>query len=190
MATNPTSNWAQSEPRDRLSGAKVCDRDGNEIGTVEGVFVDGEMGSARYLSVSTGWFGTKEHVVPLDDVEYSDDDGTVILPYGRDQLQSAPTYDDPGDLTDDDEHAIYTHYGRDGYWEAVRAKQTTPAPTPEIAQAGVADAMAKGNDPLRTDNPSNRGDGDDMGGNGSADADATSRSDDALRSRGVRRQQW
>lgn len=187
MAMYPTTEWAKSEHREWLNGATVCDRDGNKIGTVKGVFVEGNAGTARYLSIATGWFGTKEHVVPLDDVEYAEDDEKVILPYGRDQLESAPTYDDVTDLTDADEQSIYSYYGREGYWESVRAKQTTPAPTPEIAEADVAAAMSRGEDPLRTDIPSNRGH---EGRIADDELDDDTYRTDALRSRGVRRYDW
>jgi hypothetical protein len=92
-------------------------------------------------------------VVPLDEVEWSRSDDCLVLPYGRDQLQSAPLYDEDHELSFNDEDRIYGFYGKPGYWEAVRAKQTTPSPTPEIAEADVAEAMARGEDPLRADAP-------------------------------------
>ena len=156
---------------DRINGMDVRDRDGEKIGTVKDVYTDREGGDTlRYLSISTGWFGTNRHVVPLDDVEWSRSDDSIVLPYGRDQLQSAPTYEERHDLSDDDEHQIYNHYGRPGYWDAVRAKQTTPSPMPEIAEADVAAALARGKDPLRTD--------------------ATGGVDESRARKGVRRYEW
>ena len=141
-------------PLDQLNGMDVRDRAGDRIGTVKSVYTDREgVQTIRYLSISTGWLGTRRHVVPLDDVEWSRSGDSLFLPYGREQLESAPTYDERHELSDDDEDRIYGYYGRPGYWEAVRAKQTTPAPTPEIAEADVADALARGEDPLRTDYP-------------------------------------
>ncbi len=139
---------------DRLNGMDVRDRNGDKIGTVKDIYTDRDGAEAvRYLSISTGWLGTKRHVVPLDEVEWSRSDDCLVLPYGGDQLKSAPVYEERHELSHDDEDRIYAYYGRPGYWDAVRAKQTTPSPTPEIAEADVAAALARGNDPLRTDAP-------------------------------------
>jgi hypothetical protein len=170
----------------------VCDRSGDKIGTVDGVYIEGDAGNARYLAVKTGWFGGKRHIVPLEDVELSGERDAVVLPYDRDRLESAPTYDDVNALTDEDESSIYGYYGRPGYWEAVRAKQTTPAPTPEIAQADVADAMARGDDPLREDIPSNLGERSVQSGEriDSDTRDDITTHSDSSESRGVRRYDW
>jgi hypothetical protein len=136
-------------PFDQLGGMEVRDTSGESIGRVSDAYTDSSGRYARYLAVSTGWFGTKRHVVPVDDVRLEGDgtDAYLVLPYGTDQLRDAPAYEPEGDLTHEREATIYGHYGRTGYWEAVRARQTTPAPTPEIAEAEVADAIARGDDP-------------------------------------------
>lgn len=143
MSTYPTTTGEELAVQD-LKGTDVCDASGETIGTVEGAFVDAASGtSARYLAIRTGWFGTKRHIVPLDDVRLDRDANVVRLPYDRDRLKEGPTVDhDSTDLSTRDEEDIYRYYGRPGYWEAVNAKQTTPSPTPEIAQADVAAAMA------------------------------------------------
>ena len=56
-------------------------------------------------------------------------------------------HDRDEDFTQAHEEAIYGHYGRTGYWDAIRARQTAPAPTPEIAEAEVQDAIRRGDDP-------------------------------------------
>jgi hypothetical protein len=185
---------------DRLNGMDVRDRDGDKIGTVKGIDTDRDGAEAiRYLSITTGWLGTKRHVVPLDEVEWSRSDDCLVLPYGRDQLQSAPTYDERHELSHDDEDRIYDYYGRPGYWDAVRAKQTTPSPTPEIAEADVAAALARGKDPLRTDEPGmghrDRGGVNDpgrrtMSGKGADQFGDQDRDDAYDRRPGVRRYDW
>ena len=134
---------------DRLKGMDVYDLNDDKIGSVEGVYVDGDEktpGSIRYLAVQSGWFGSKRHIIPLDDVQLSDRGDALVVPYGRDHLETAPTYDDRDEISSDEEERIYSHYGRTGYWEAVRAKQTTPAATPEIARADAADGLNRGRD--------------------------------------------
>ncbi len=138
----------------RLRGMDARTTDGEKIGTVKDVYLDAEARYARYLAVKTGWFGGT-HVVPIDDVTYvnGEDDSYVVVPYAADQIKNAPTFGDDDELTPERERAIYDHYQRVGYWEdtrdIVRARQTEPAPTPQIAEAEVADAIRRGDDPRR-----------------------------------------
>ena len=113
-------------------------------------YTDSEGGYVRYLAVKTGWFGTKRHMVPVDDVrvESDGDDEYLVLPYDKDHLREGPTRSSATRTSPaSTRRPTYGHYGRTGYWDAIRARQTTPAPTPEIAEAEVADAIDRGDDP-------------------------------------------
>ena len=136
-------------PIDQLDGMEVRDATGEKIGKVDDSYTDTGGAYVRYLAVTTGWFGTKRHMIPVDDVRVeSDGDHTYLaVPYAKDHLREAPTHERDQDFTQADEEATYSHYGRTGYWDAVRARQTTPAPTPEIAEAEVQDAIRRGDDP-------------------------------------------
>jgi sporulation protein YlmC with PRC-barrel domain len=133
---------------------EVRSTDGEKVGKVKDVYLDSDARYARYLAVKTGWFsGT--HVVPVDDVTYVDegDDAYVQVPYTEAHLKGAPTFGDDDEVTPEREREIYEHYRRVGYWDEtrdiVRARQTEPAPTPQIAEAEVADAIRRGDDPRR-----------------------------------------
>ena len=136
-------------PLDDLEGMEVRDRTGEKVGKVSDTYTDSAGSYVRYIAVSTGWFGTKRHMVPIDDVRLENDGSGdyLTLPYDKEQLKEGPTFDRDEDITHERETGIYGHYGREGYWDAVRARQTTPAPTPEIAEAEVADAIRRGEDP-------------------------------------------
>ena len=136
---------------DSLQGMEVRDSEGDKIGTVDDVYTDERGGYARYLAVTTGWIKSKRHMVPIDDVRMEGEggDACLVLPYTRDQLQSGPTFSREDAVTREHERGIYGHYGRTGYWDAVRARQTAPAPTPEIAEAEVADMIDRGDDPAK-----------------------------------------
>jgi sporulation protein YlmC with PRC-barrel domain len=136
-------------PFENLEGMEVRDIDGDKIGTVDDMYTDTGGRYARYLAVKTGWFGTKRHAIPVDDVrvEMSDGDEYLVVPYDKDTLKEGPSFERDEDLTHEHEERVYGHYGRTGYWDAVRARQTTPAPTPEIAEAEAADAIRRGDDP-------------------------------------------
>ena len=136
-------------PLDELEGMEVRDSSGEKIGKVDDVYTDTGGGYVRYLAVKTGWFGSKRHMIPVDDarVESDGEDTYLTVPYAKDDLRDAPTHDRDEEFTHRHEEETYGHYGRPGYWEAVRARQTTPAPTPEIAEAEVQAAIDRGDDP-------------------------------------------
>jgi sporulation protein YlmC with PRC-barrel domain len=137
----------------RLRGMTLSNIEGEKIGTVRDVYLDANAAVVRYLAVSTGWLSRGTHVVPIDDVAYidGDDESHVVAPYTADQVRNAPSLDGDAELTYEREQAIYDYYDRTGYWDerraAVRARQTPPAPTPRIAEAEVADAISRGDDP-------------------------------------------
>ncbi|HWH14957.1 MAG TPA: SRPBCC family protein [Miltoncostaeaceae bacterium] len=138
----------------RLKGADVCDRSGEKLGEVSDVYLDSNAEYVRYLEVKTGWTGRSSGLVPIDDVDFEDRGGknlTLIVPYTKDQIRNSPTLDDDAELTPEREQEIYRHYERSGYWEearrAIDARQTTPAPTPTIAEAEAADLMRRGENP-------------------------------------------
>ena len=131
----------------RIRGMDVCDESGAKVGKVSDVFLDADARYVRYLVVGTGMMGRRKGAIPVDEARYVDDgdgDPHIVVPYSRDHLAAAPALEDGDELTPEREHAIYDHYRRAGYWEetrqAIRARQTTPAPTPQIAEAeAVAD---------------------------------------------------
>lgn len=138
-------------PLDRVCGMEVRDVAGDKVGTVDDTYTDELGGYVRYLAVKTGWFGTKRHMIPIDDVraERAGGEEYLVLPYAADQLRDGPAFERDENFTREHENRTYEHYGRTGYWDAIRARQTTPAPTPEIAQAEAEDAIRRGEDPAQ-----------------------------------------
>jgi len=130
------------DPHD-LRGMFVVDRDGSPVGTVEELYVDRPTGEVRYLGISAEALGV--HVlVPLEGV-VTDDDAlgkAVQVPYTRTHLMEAPPLSPGAEPTVALESEIHSHFARTPYWDVVRARQTTPAPTPEIAAADAAAAAA------------------------------------------------
>lgn len=116
---------------DSLAGRPVHDESGAVIGTVEDVYVDSDDEYIRYIGV--GREGGERHLVPVDSCRLTDDGDAVVVPYAGDRLGAR--YERDEDITPDRESEIYGQHGRQGYWEDVRARQTVPAATPEIARA-------------------------------------------------------
>lgn len=132
----------------RIRGMDVCDESGERVGKVSDVFLDADARYVRYLVVGTGMMGRHKGAIPVDEIRYVDEgdgDAHIVVPYSRDHLAAAPALQDGDELTPEHEHAIYDHYRRAGYWEEarreIRARQTTPAPTPQIAEAEAVAEM-------------------------------------------------
>jgi sporulation protein YlmC with PRC-barrel domain len=89
-----------------------------EIGHVQGMLVDEESWTIRYLVVSTSnwWLGHDVLVAPQWITGVNWVDQTVSVDLTRDTLKQAPEYDSAVPLTREKEIAVFQHYGRPGYW--------------------------------------------------------------------------
>lgn len=144
-----TRGTATLPARDELVGTPVFDANDDGVGTVKGVYVDPADGSPRYLAVDSGWFGDRRHVIPVDEASArgTDPDKEILLPYSREKLSKAPTFEEDRELTLRDESAIQEYYGLESYEAMLEARQTAPAPTPAIAEAELKAAIDRGDDP-------------------------------------------
>ncbi len=99
----------------QMSGATMLDTSGSKVGKVADVYIDQDTQQPEWALVSTGLFGTKQNFVPLAEARMSGDDLTV--PYSKDQISSAPAAEPDGELSQEEEAALYHHYGL-GYSES------------------------------------------------------------------------
>src|SRR3954451_18451501 len=90
-------------------GSTAYDADGGKLGTVEHFFVDDRTGTPSWVAVTTGLFGTRMSLVPVQSGRL--DEGRLVLPVSRDAVRSAPEVGDGGHLTPDDEARLRRHYG-------------------------------------------------------------------------------
>jgi len=88
----------------------AVDPSGDKIGTVFDVYLDNDSGQPEWLAVNTGMFGTKVSFVPIAGASIVDED--VMVAYTKDQVKDAPRADADGELSAEEEEALYTHYGR------------------------------------------------------------------------------
>mgnify|MGYP001627372619 CR=1 FL=1 len=137
---------ATSLPPDRVRGLMAHDGEGSPIGEVVDVYVDPETGQVLYLAVGSQWFPGRRHLIPAADAAVGG--GRVDLPYAPDLLSVAPTFEPGEDLTLHDESDVLVHFGFEGYEDVPRARQTPPAPTPEIARAELGAELRSGRDPV------------------------------------------
>jgi uncharacterized protein (TIGR02271 family) len=91
------------------------DSDGAKIGSIDEIYMDTETGKPEWLAVKTGMFGSKVSFVPI--AQASESDGDVRLPYEKQQVKDAPNAEADGELSQEEEASLYSHYGLD-YSEA------------------------------------------------------------------------
>jgi len=92
-------------------GRNLIDRDGDKIGSIEEVYVDRQSGEPEWLAVKTGLFGSKVSFAPI--VEASPEGDAVRVPYEKAQVKDSPNVESDGELSPEEESALYRHYGRD-----------------------------------------------------------------------------
>ena len=91
-------------------GRTVRDCDGNELGTVSGLYLDSEDSRPAWAGVKRGRLRTTETIVPLGEAEEVGDE--LHLPYDRERFDAAPDIDPDVELTAEEERALHEHYGR------------------------------------------------------------------------------
>jgi uncharacterized protein (TIGR02271 family) len=106
--------------------AKVVDMGGNKIGSVSEIYLDRQTGEPEWLAITSGLFGTKVSFAPVAGATRSGDE--VCLSCSKDSVKDAPKVDADGELSPQEEQALYAHYGRDwGQWD-----DSTPDRTEDI----------------------------------------------------------
>jgi sporulation protein YlmC with PRC-barrel domain len=104
-----------------LVGHEIVDPQGESVGFVDLVFLDDETGKPEWLGVWNGIWATRPRVlVPLASVEQVGSE--VRVPWSKDMVEGAPSYDDADDrgvfddegsigISPEKERAAYEHYG-------------------------------------------------------------------------------
>ncbi|MFI7577806.1 PRC-barrel domain-containing protein [Micromonospora sp. NPDC049497] len=114
------SGQVLADPARDIRGRKVRDRDGNDLGKVDDLLVDGQQHKVRMLRVEHGGIlglGATHSFILVDAVTNISDD-TVWVSESRDRASDAPRYDP--DLVDESEYyeSLYGYYGYPPYWGA------------------------------------------------------------------------
>ncbi|MCW2986805.1 MAG: uncharacterized protein JWR63_4375 [Conexibacter sp.] len=92
-------------------GEKVVGNDDQKLGTIDEIYIDEETGKPEWLAVKTGMFGSKVTFIPLADATRHDDH--VHVPFDKGVVKDAPSAEADGALSQDEEAALYSHYGYD-----------------------------------------------------------------------------
>ena len=91
-------------------GRTVFDRNGDKVGDITDIYYDDRTGRPEWMTVATGWFGSKEQFVPISGSAAQGSD--IRVDYDTDLIKHAPSVDggEPH-LSEAEERRLYSHYG-------------------------------------------------------------------------------
>lgn len=99
-------------------GYHIHARDG-DIGHVQGMLVDEDTWSLRYLVVdATNWWGGHSVLISpnwIESIGWAD--SKVFVNLSRQAIKSSPAFDSTAELNRRHEADLYEHYQRSAYWE-------------------------------------------------------------------------
>lgn len=126
----------------RLYDCQVVDPRGEKIGSVKRVWLDGRTGDPLWASVHTGLFGLKESFVPLQRAELRDDQ--LQVPVEKEQVKESPRIEATNDhMTDDEQAALYHHYGFGPQATGQHDRQQQPRRPGPSTQAGESSSRGR-----------------------------------------------
>lgn len=91
-----------------MKGKPVYDAQGEKIGTVSDVYVDEHTHKPRWILVDTGLFSSAA-LIPFAEITARSE--TIVVPFLKERVKSAPYMGMSEELDADQERALYEHYG-------------------------------------------------------------------------------
>jgi sporulation protein YlmC with PRC-barrel domain len=110
-----------------LTGDKVRNPEGDDLGHLEEIVIDLEGGRVSYAVLAGGGFlgmGDKFFAVPWDLLTVDTDNKEIVADISKESLKNAPGFDkDNWPKTHDRTWVgdVYRYYGREPYWEGESA---------------------------------------------------------------------
>ena len=109
------SDLPLEEPWQDLRGLEVYDVRGEQLGSVEDLYVDREVRLPSYLVVTAGGFlgvGKKHFLIPVEEVSRDVGEERVTITVPKDKVLNSPEFDpDVGVPNADLQRAIDAYYG-------------------------------------------------------------------------------
>jgi hypothetical protein len=99
---------------DYFSGYEAYDPTHSKIGKVGDLFVD-ENHEPEYVSVKTGFLGTKSTLIPWQIVAVRDGEKRLMVAADKDAVKGGPAFDDRG-ITPEYENEVHSYYSLEGTW--------------------------------------------------------------------------
>ena len=141
---------------DRIARSTVVTSDGHSLGAADALYLDDTSDAPTWVTVHTGLLGLRTHVVPLRDATL--DGEQLRVPYTKDEITSAPTFDESGHLSPEDETELVRHYGRGDGGPSADPRMRRYGTAGVGGSAGAAAAAGLGSDrPLLDSDRDGRG---------------------------------
>jgi uncharacterized protein (TIGR02271 family) len=94
-----------------LIGQTVYSESGEKIGQVGQVYLDDQTDRPQWVTVKTGFFGSNESFIPIEQASRSGDG--VSVPFDKDRVKGAPNVAADGHISREEEQELYRYYGLD-----------------------------------------------------------------------------
>lgn len=108
---NTSTTNSSGTDANQLFGYNVTSSDGNNVGTVDAVWVDDASDRPEFIAVKTGWLFGKNHLMPIEQAQTDSANQTIQVPYSQDQIKNGPSFGTDETLSPGDEQSIYDYYG-------------------------------------------------------------------------------
>jgi sporulation protein YlmC with PRC-barrel domain len=108
------TDFRLEEPWQDIRGLEVYDMAGEQIGSVEDLYVEREARLPRFLDVVAGGFlgiGQKHFLLPVEGVSRDVGEDRVTVTQNQDKVLGAPEFDPDVVPNPDLQRAIYAYYG-------------------------------------------------------------------------------
>jgi sporulation protein YlmC with PRC-barrel domain len=114
LAKMSESDFRLEEPWQDIRGLDVYDGNGEQIGSVDDLYVDRDSRLSRFLIVSAGGFlgvGKKHFLIPVEEVSRDMGEDRVTVNQNRDKVVNSPDFD-PDEVPNlDFQRAVRAYYG-------------------------------------------------------------------------------
>ena len=111
------TNLTLADHAEDITGLKVLDMSGEELGSVNDLFIDEQERKVRFLEISSGGFlglGATKFLLPVEAITRLSVD-VVHINQSRERVAGAPQYD-PTLVEERYVSDVYSHYGYPPYW--------------------------------------------------------------------------
>lgn len=117
-----------------IRGRTVKDKDGQDIGKIDGLLIDDVEQKVRFMEVATGGFlgfGESKSLVPIDAITRITTD-EVHISHTREHVAGAPPYDPHLAVVEHTDYVfgLYPYYGYQGYMGSAPWITTWPSGKP------------------------------------------------------------
>lgn len=99
---------ATNETIETLRNSTVFGTDGEKIGKVGELYLDAQTGEPTFVTVNTGFFGTNESFIPVNQARYAGEE--IHVPYTKEFVKDAPNIAEDGELSPAEEQRLYEYY--------------------------------------------------------------------------------